>query len=337
MFGTYVVGHKRIKDRDIESEIVLKKTLSKHKVNDELYNILIKLLKKVDIVDEDFFDANFFDRLSFISQIAIREHQHAIVFKKEAVHLAHVFLLPIQSIIADAENLFNETEEGSELKEIAENILQEITILYFIAENIRGSVLENSDRFGYEFHYVEIRPIIQDVINLFQKQAEKKKVAINDLFVKKDIPVTAIQISEPHIKQVFFNLIHNAVKYSYTSTEKSERYISVICNSYKNFYRVEISNFGVGITPEEISDDLIFKDGYRGIFARDCSRTGSGFGLGRVREIIKAHNGDIKVESRQVGIGPKIDPYKTTVTVCIPFYQPRRSPHGNKNDIMDRR
>ena len=329
LVGTYVVGHKRIKGRERESESVLNETLSEQKISDEVCNSLRKLLKEVDAVDETLFDKKFFDRLSFIAQIAIREHQHAITFKKEAVHLAHEFLLPIQSIIADAENLFNEAEEKSELKEISKDILQEITILYFIAENIRGSVLENRDGFGYEFHDVEICPIIQDVINLFRKQAGKKNVTINDLIVREGLPVSVIEMSEPHVTQVFFNLIHNAVKYSYTSTKKSERYITVVCKPYKNFYCVEVTNYGVGIKSEEISKGLIYNDGYRGILARDQSRTGSGFGLGRVKEIIEAHNGCIKVESREVGIGPKIDPHKTTVTVCIPFCQPMRSPHGN--------
>ena len=142
---------------------------------------------------------------------------------------------------------------------------------------------------------------------------------------------------EPHIKQVFFNLIHNAVKYSYESTKKSERYITVVCKPYKNFYCVEITNYGVGIIPHEISEDLIFKDGYRGMLARDRSRTGSGFGLGNVRGVIEAHGGCIRIKSKQVGTGPKIDPYKTTVKVYIPFNQPTRRLHENKKDTMDRR
>jgi signal transduction histidine kinase len=329
--GVFVVGYRRIRGREEESKEALEQELSDHNIDAESSDTLRKLLEQVDAVDENAFDIKLLEKLSFIEQYAITEHKraiiahtHAIAFKAEAVNLAHEFLLPIQSIIADAGNLFNEAEEGSELKGIAEDVLQQVTKLSFIAENIRGSVLEERDKFGYEFHDVDIYPIIQDAINLFRKEAKKKGVVINNPIVEGVIPFSIIEMSKPHIEQVFFNLIHNAVKYSYASTEQSERCITVVCKSYRNFYCVEISNYGVGIKPEEISKGLIFKNGYRGELARDSSRTGSGFGLGRVKKVIEAHNGHIEIKSTQMGTGTMVNPYRTTVTVCIPLYQPRK-------------
>ena len=133
----------------------------------------------------------------------IKEHRNVIGFKTKAKGLAHEFLLPIQSIVADAENLFNEAEDGSELKGIAEDVLQQVIKLSFTAENIRGPLLEERDQFGYEFHDLDIYPIIQNTIDLFKKEAKKKYVIINDPVVEDDIPVSVIEMSEPHIKQVF--------------------------------------------------------------------------------------------------------------------------------------
>ena len=326
--GVFVVGYRRIKGKEEESKEALEQELSDHNVDDESSDILRKLLEDVPAVDENAFDIKLLEKLSFIEQYvitehkrAITEHEHAIAFKAEATNLAHEFLLPIQSIIADAENLFNESKEESELKDIAEDILQQVTKLSFIAENIRGSVLEERDKFGYEFRNVDIHPIIQDAINLFRKEAKKKGVIINDPVVK--YPSSIIEMSEPHIRRVFFNLIHNAVKYSYTSTQLLERYITVDCNPDGKFYRIEISNYGVGIEHGEISEGLIFQPGYRGILARDRSRTGSGVGLSIVTRIIEMHNGHIEVESKMVGDDPITDPYKTTVKVYIPFHQLR--------------
>ena len=182
-------------------------------------------------------------------------------------------------------------------------------------------MLEDRDKFGYEFRDVKIYPIICDTVNLFRKEAKKKEIIIKDP-EEIDIPIHFIEMSEPHIRQVIFNIIHNAVKYSFTSTNRVERYITIICKSMKNLYCIEITNYGVGIEMEEISERLIFQSGYRGRLARDRSRIGSGVGLKTVEKIIEDHNGFVEIKSEKMGVGPKIDPYKTTVKVCIPFNQP---------------
>jgi len=241
----------------------------------------------------------------------------------------HEFLSPIQSIIANAENLFNEAEDGSELKNLAEDILQQATKLCFIAENIKGLMLE--------FHKVDIYPIIQDTIELFRKEAKKKGVAIDYSAMEEAIPVSVSEMSEFHIKQVFLNLIDNAVKHSCMSVEPLERCITVVCEPYKNFYCVGITNYGVGIMPEEISEDLIFKAGYRGTLARDCGITGLGLGLNTVKRIIDMYDGRIEVESKLLRSDPTTDFYLNTFEVYIPLCQPRKSSHGNKKDTVDRR
>ena len=242
----------------------------------------------------------------------------------------HEFLSPVQSIIADAENLFNEAEDGSELKDLAEKILQQATKLHFIAENIKGLVLES--------HKVDIYPIIHDTIELFQKEAKKKGITIDDSVMEEATPVSVVEISEFHIKQVFSNLIDNAIKYSSCmNVELLERCIMVVCNSDGNFYCVEISNYGLGIEPREISDGLIFEAGYRSILAQDCGITGLGLGLNTVKRIIDMYDGRIEVESKLLRSDPTTDLYKNTFKVYIPLGQPRKSTHGNKKDTVDRR
>ncbi|MCK5108269.1 MAG: HAMP domain-containing histidine kinase [Methanosarcinales archaeon] len=241
----------------------------------------------------------------------------------------HEFLSPVQSIIANAENLFNEAEAGSELKDLAENILQQATKLQFIAENIKELVLES--------HNVDIYPIIQDTIKLFRKEAKKKGIALYDPVMEEATLVSVIEMSEFHIKQVFLNLIDNAIKYSCMSVEPLERCITVVCNSDGNFYCVEISNYGVGIEPGERSDGLIFKAGYRGTLARDCGIIGLGLGLNTVKRILDMYGGHIEVESKLLRGDPMTDLYKNTFGVYIPLGQPRKSAHGNKKDTVDRR
>lgn len=338
--GTFVVGYRRIKGRENESKSSLMRFLVDQGVNNKDSKRLMGLLEEVVEVEEDDFNIKLLEKVSFIEQYIITEHKRVIAFKEGTINLAHVFLLPLQSLIANAENLFNEAKEESELRNIAEDLLEGLIKLSYTAENIRKSVLEERDKnenFKYEFHNTEIYPIIQNTIELFRKEAKRKNVVINDPVVKGDISVLSIELSEPHIKRIFFNLIHNAVKYSCRSESQPEQTITVVCNSDGNFFCVEISNYGLGIESREIADGLIFKAGYRGILAIDRNRIGSGLGLAEVKNIVEAHNGQIKLESVLVGDDPISGLYKTTVKVCLPFRQPQRSLHGNKKDIIGRR
>lgn len=337
LIGAFIVGHRRVDGKDEQSLKILKQTLIEHKIDEETSNLLINLFSKEKTVKEDSFigfDIKLLEKLSFIESYVILEHQRStkeyekiIAFKNEAVSLAHEFLLPIQSIVANAENLMIESSEieNTELENLAEDVLHEIIKLSYIAENIRGSVLEERDKLKLEFDLVDITQIIGDTARLFQKEANKKDVPIKIIQTNEfeQIWNSFVEISEPYIKQAYFNLIHNAVKYSFTSTTITDRYINIKYDTFKNMFITEISNFGIGILPEELENNLIFNKGYRGKLTRDRSRTGSGFGLGRVKEIIDAHNGRIEVESKKLGIGLKIDPYLTTFRVYLPYTQPK--------------
>ncbi len=334
--GAFIVGHRPLKGEEEESIKVLKKTLKEYRINEEKSNVLLDLLSKEKSTEKDSFigfDIKLLEKLSFIEsyvtlehQRSSKEHEKIIAFKNEAESLAHEFLLPIQSIVADAEKLMVISSEAKifEVRNLSEDILQEIRKLSFIAENIRVSVIETELKI--EFESVDVIGIIFETVNLFRKEASNKNVKITikitDIFKQEGQNIIAA--SEPHIKQLFFNLIHNAVKYSYSSTDVSDRYISVTCDTFKNMFICEVSNFGIGILPDEIEQKLIFQKGYRGRLSRDRKRIGSGFGLFKVMEIIKAHSGGIEVESTKVGTGSKIDPYVTTFKIKLPYKQPKK-------------
>lgn len=222
----------------------------------------------------------------------------------------HEFLQPLQSIIADAENLFNEAEDGSEHKDLAENILQQAKKLHFIAENIKG--------FVFESHKINIYLIIQDTIELFRKEANKKGIAIDNCIMEEAIPVLVIKMSEFHLKQIFLNLIDNAIKYSCMSIEPLERCITVVCNSDDNSFCVEISNYGVAIETGEI-DGSIFEAGNRGIHAQDCGIPGLGLGLNTVKRTIDIYDCRIEVKSESQESEHMTDLHKNTFKVYIPF------------------
>lgn len=97
------------------------------------------------------------------------------------------------------------------------------------------------------------------------------------------------------ITQVIANLTTNAIKYC-----GEDKYISLTIRKLGKRYRLEVSDHGPGIKPEELSHvwDRYYKTSTN--YVRET--TGTGLGLSIVKEILLLHNADFGVESK-VGHG----------------------------------
>jgi signal transduction histidine kinase len=99
-----------------------------------------------------------------------------------------------------------------------------------------------------------------------------------------DLP--EMQFDRTLIRQVFANLIENAIKYS---PGRPRVQFSAVARPDK--VEIFVRDWGIGILPEE--REQVFAEGARG--TNVGPRTGSGFGLFIVRQIIRAHGGEISV------------------------------------------
>ncbi len=108
---------------------------------------------------------------------------------------------------------------------------------------------------------------------------------------------------QDRLKQVFINIIDNAVKYT-----ESGGQVLITQTTEEGCVRITVSDTGVGIPAQDI--DRVKEKFYK---ANKTVR-GSGIGLAVADEIIKQHSGLLFIESTE-GAG-------TTVTIVLPLYEP---------------
>jgi signal transduction histidine kinase len=86
------------------------------------------------------------------------------------------------------------------------------------------------------------------------------------------------------------NLVNNALKYS-----KDQKFIGVSLYRANGSVKLEVRDHGIGIPPAE--QEKIFEKFYRCGDPLVHNIKGSGLGLSLVRHIVRAHGGDVQVES----------------------------------------
>jgi PAS domain S-box-containing protein len=147
--------------------------------------------------------------------------------------------------------------------------------------------LSRIGRTRYEFATVPMRSLVEDV-KLELSYAIQEKQA--DLRIAADLP--AVRCDKVRMREVFKNLISNAIKYN----DKPSPQIEIACRSQNGDFTFAVSDNGIGIAPE--FHDKIFK-----IFQRLHHREeyeGTGVGLAICKKVVEGHGGRIWVESSPV-------------------------------------
>jgi two-component system, OmpR family, clock-associated histidine kinase SasA len=133
---------------------------------------------------------------------------------------------------------------------------------------------------------LNLSEVVVDVLrHMNQQWQSKSQTLIAD--IPPDIPL--VYADEERVRQVIVNLLDNAIKYT---PAKGNIRVSLLHRTTQNI-QFTITDDGLGI-PEE-NQRHIFQDRYR--LERDSSKSGYGLGLGVCERIIRAHYGQIWVES----------------------------------------
>lgn len=140
---------------------------------------------------------------------------------------------------------------------------------------------------------LQIQPQETSFNNLFAETlaSMRNKFEARSQTINIDIPqdLPPVYVDAGQIQRVLYNLLDNAIKYT---PEGGELYVSALHRTTQKI-QVCVQDTGPGI-PQEKQEE-IFEDSFR--LQRDESKDGYGLGLALCRRIIRAHYGQIWVES----------------------------------------
>jgi PAS domain S-box-containing protein len=206
--------------------------------------------------------------------------------RTEFVHtVSHDLRSPLTSVIGYSELV----DRAGPLNEHQKDFLSRIQdSIQHITSLINDLLDLGSIEAGMDTHreFVQLEGILRYTIDMLQGQIKAKQLTIHTE-IAPELP--ALRANPIRLRQVFDNVVGNAIKYSYVSGE-----IQISIHSEENQVIFQVTDHGPGIPPAD--QPHIFDKFYRGTNI-SSGIEGSGLGLAIVRNIIENHQGRIWVES----------------------------------------
>jgi len=206
--------------------------------------------------------------------------------------LAHDLRSPLTAatIAVDTLELLHQKSECERKPELEQRIYYQARQQFRIMNRLIKDILQASKNFSSHFeihnHQFYLQNLCGEILSLYRDRCDAKSLTLQ-IDIPQDLP--SIYADEELLQQVFANLLDNAIKYTPNGGKIS---VSILHRTNQKI-QVSIADTGPGIP--ESKQENIFEGHFR--LTRDEKKDGYGLGLSFCRKIIRAHYGQIWVDS----------------------------------------
>ena len=203
--------------------------------------------------------------------------------------ISHELRTPLTTIIGYTDML---TRRGTDNADVTSKALETINKESQRLQRLVDDVLlmnkyEKID-FDMTFSDMDVDDVLNDVVEAMRIKSLRYGIDIS--YTATDLP--PILGDYDRMKQVFINILDNAIKYSYEGGK-----INVTATANNEHVQVDIRDYGIGV-PEDMIEN-VFEAFYRVDEERSRERGGFGLGLSIVKQIILRHGGEVTLKSRE--------------------------------------
>jgi signal transduction histidine kinase/CheY-like chemotaxis protein len=153
-----------------------------------------------------------------------------------------------------------------------------------------------SGKMHIERTVIPIAAVVQEAVETVRAEATGRAVEIEVVPFESD--TVMVFGDRTRLAQVFWNLLHNAVKFS----DKETR-VRVVCESDSDEARVYVEDEGQGISPEFLP--FVFERFRQADGSKTRLYGGLGLGLALVKSFVEAHGGQVIAMSHGLGCGSR--------------------------------
>jgi signal transduction histidine kinase len=140
----------------------------------------------------------------------------------------------------------------------------------------------------FQFEKLNMIPFLKEIYEQSKILASSKNISVSIDMADDETNINADKV---HLRRLFFNIIHNAIKFN---SKDGKVYITVKSDAENVI--VSVSDTGVGITEGDLPK--VFNKFFHINKSEENIEPGNGLGLSIALSVAKAHHGNIKVESQ---------------------------------------
>lgn len=227
------------------------------------------------------------DRLAkTLNSMLDRFHDSIEQMRQFSADASHELQTPLTILKGEMEVALRQQRSPEEYQKILGSGLEEIDRINLLVEGLLLLARADSGVLRLDMQPIDLENFVSDILQQMKPIAESHSVY---LAMEATESVTMYGDCE-HLRRLLFNLVSNAIKYSYTGGR-----ITVEILSRSGWAVLNVVDEGRGISVDE--QKQIFNRFYRATKTRSRDREGVGLGLSIAASIVKAHGGRIEVAS----------------------------------------
>lgn len=239
--------------------------------------------------------ANAFER-KLMEQSILDERDKANQANKSKseflANMSHEIRTPMNAILGFSEALYHKLD-NNEMKRMVKSVLNSGNMLLTLLNDILDLSKIEAGKLELSTQPVDILSIVNEIKLLFNDKATKKGIELN-VYASHHFP-EVLKLDEIRIKQVLFNLVGNAIKFTHRGYVNIHVGFTRI-NSERCDLRIDVEDTGIGIQDTQM--EMIFEAFRQQTDQSSKLYEGVGLGLAISKRLVEKMNGTISVKSR---------------------------------------
>ncbi len=236
--------------------------------------------------------------------------------------LSHELRTPLAPVLMLASAMEQDMELPAATREDLTMIRKNVELEARLIDDLLDLTRITQGKMVLRFENLDPHALITHTLEILRGDLRAKQIHVEVIFCD---PPPFIRADGVRLRQVFWNILKNAVKFT---PQKGQ--ISIVSHTQNRLWRLEITDTGLGIPEDELPH--IFTAFKQGREASEPRFGGVGLGLAISEHITKEHKGRIWAESAGRGLGSTfhlelpLAPLSTSGRIRLPPPEPQHRP-----------